>query len=388
MFHELRNARIAGLRAAVPSNEIRLEDEAEYYGGSLKKVARMKMTLGMDRRRVCPPDVTASDLCACAASSLLVSMPEVKNGIEALIFVSQSPDWNQPATACELQHRLGLPKSCAAFDVNQGCTGYIYGLWLGASLVSCGAARNALVLVGDVNPLGRDPRNRVMAPVFGDGGSATIICRDENAPPMNFGFGTDGSQFETIITPGCQARIPLSRKTAENEVFTELIYDQAGNPWQLEDAWMDGGAVFNFTMDVVPNFLDKILAKAGFRPDEINWLMLHQANRQIVETIAAKAGFPSGKAPADSFGRYGNLAAASIPAAMCDAFGNEKFPGNTLMCGYGIGLAWGACVCDLRNIDCAPVIDFEADPNRPTRVQRLERWKKIIRGEISRHEQN
>lgn len=386
MFHELHKVHLAGLRAAVPANEIRLEDEASYYGGSLKKVARMRATLGMDCRRVCPPDVTASDLCAHAARALLNDMPQVVQSIDALIFVSQSPDWNQPATACELQHRLGLPATCAAFDVNQGCTGYVYGLWIASSLVAAGAARHALLLVGDAHASGRDPRNRVMAPVFGDGGSATLLSWDESAPPMQFGFGTDGSEFETIITPGAQARIPLLRDPAANAVLAEDIVDPQGNPWQLFDAWMDGGAVFNFTMDVVPAHLTAALRHAGLSPDDIDLLALHQANGQIVRTVADKAGFAPEKAPADSFSRYGNLAAASIPAALCDAAGGADAPGRVLMCGYGIGLAWGSCLCSIDHWNCAPTLDFTPDPHRPTRAQRIERWQKIIRGEISRHD--
>ncbi|MBD5417265.1 MAG: ketoacyl-ACP synthase III [Desulfovibrio sp.] len=386
MFHELHHIRIAGLRAAVPANEIRLEDEAAYYGGSLKKVARMRATLGMDRRRVCPPDVTASDLCAHAARALLNDMPGVIDNIDALVFVSQSPDWKQPATACELQHRLGLPTSCATFDVNQGCSGYVYGLWIASSLVGAGAARQALLLVGDAHAGGRDPRNRVMAPVFGDGGSATLLVRDETAPPLQFGFGTNGQEFETIITPGGQARIPLLRDAAANAVLAEDILDPMGNPWQLGDAWMDGGAVFNFTMDVVPPHIEAALHHASLSTDDIAMLILHQANTQIVRTIAEKAGFPPEKAPGDSFSRYGNLAAASIPAALCDAFGHVASPGKILMCGYGIGLAWGSCLCDLEHWNCSPTLDFTPDPDRPTRAARVERWQKILRGEISRHD--
>lgn len=386
MFHQLRNVRVAGLRAAVPANEVCLEDEASHYGGSLKKVARMRATLGMDRRRVCPPDVTASDLCAHAARALLTDMPGAAGNIDALVFVSQSPDWNQPATSCELQHRLGLPASCATFDVNQGCTGYIYGLWIASSLVASGAAGHVLLLVGDAHPAGHDQRNRVMAPVFGDGGSATLLARDEAAPPMQFGFGTNGQEFEALITPAGHARIPLMRDAAANTAFMEDNIDPMGNPWQLADAWMDGGAVFNFTMDVVPPHIEAALHHAGLAPDDIRLLVLHQANKQIVQTIAEKAGFPPEKAPADSFSRYGNLAAASIPGALCDAFGSEPSPGKVLMCGYGIGLSWGSCLCTLEHWNCAPILDFTPDPDRPTRAARIERWQKIFRGEISRHD--
>lgn len=386
MFYDLHDVSIAALRVAVPKNEIRLEDEGEFYGGSLKKIARLRATLGMDRRRICPPDVTASDLCASAARRLLADYPQWRQKIDALIFISQSPDWAQPATACELQNRLGLPCSCAAFDVNQGCTGYIYGLWLASTIITAGAEA-VLLLVGDANSRGRDVRNRVIAPVFGDGGSATLLCKKPGAPVMHLGFGTDGSGFETIIVPGGQSRIPLSRSPRENEDLIADFTDTAGNPWQMIDTYMDGGAVFNFTMDVVPEHVGQALRHADLEVKDIDWLILHQANKHIVDTLAEKIGVPLEKTPDASFGKYGNLASASIPAALCDAFCGLHDPGLTLMCGYGIGLAWGSCICRLEDLDCAPVMDFVPDPQRLTRQQRIERWKKIFSGEIARNDQ-
>ena len=138
MFAKIHGARIAAIRAAVPTQKICIEDELEYYGGSLKKAQRAKAMIGIDRRRPAWPGQTASDLCYAAASSLLADHPDVKENIDALIFVSQSPDYPLPATACILQERLGLPQTCAAFDVNQGCAGFVYGLWLASSLASSG----------------------------------------------------------------------------------------------------------------------------------------------------------------------------------------------------------------------------------------------------------
>lgn len=386
MFYDLHHVSIAAVRAAVPENEVRLEDEAEFYGGSQKKIARIRATVGMDRRRICPPDVTASDLCACAAERLFADWPGYRQKIDALVFVSQSPDWYQPATACELQHRLGLPRACAAFDVNQGCAGYIYGLWLAGSIITAGAGA-VLLLVGDADAGGRDVRNRIIAPVFGDGGSATLLLKNPAAPVMHLGFGTDGGGFETIIVPAGQSRIPLSRRPEENADLLADFNDPGGNPWQMLRTYMDGGAVFNFTMDIVPEHLKEALRHAGLEAGDLDWLILHQANRHIVQTLAEKIGVPLAKTPADTFGKFGNLASASVPAALCDAFSGLRDPGTTLMCGYGIGLAWGSCVCRLENLDCAPVIDFVPDPRRQTRQQRIERWKKIFSGEISRHDQ-
>ena len=128
MFAQLKGVHIAAIHTAVPQQEIRIEDELQYYGESPKKAERAKSMIGTDRRRVAYPGQTASDL--------FIAHPEEKQRIEALIFVTQSPDFDQPATACALQHRLGLPQSCATFDVNQGCAGYVYGLWLAGNMVA------------------------------------------------------------------------------------------------------------------------------------------------------------------------------------------------------------------------------------------------------------
>lgn len=381
MFHTYRNVRIAGIRTAVPELEISLESELQYYGGSLKKVERIRKMVGMDKRRVCPIGVTASDLCAHAAQQLLQDAPGWKESIDALIFVSQSPDWHQPATACELQHRLSLPRNCATFDVNQGCSGFVYGLWIGGALIESGAAKRVLLLVGDALSFGRDTRNRIMAPVFGDGGSATLLERQNDASPMHFGLGTDGSGFEAVISPAGKARIPFVRQAERNNVCVEDIYDKAGNPWQLFDTYMDGEKVFSFTMDVVPGHILNIMEYAKTSPDAIQWLILHQANKQIMENISNKVGFSLDKVPTQAFSKFGNLAAASIPSALCDTFGDGQIPGSALLCGYGVGLSWASCICRIDEWNCKPVIVYTMPEDHPQRDQLIERWKSIIKGE-------
>lgn len=381
MFHTYHRVRIAAIRASVPRQEICLEDELEHYGGSLKKVERIRKMVGMDRRRVCPIGVTVSDLCAHAAETLFVSFPHWRERIDALIFVSQSPDWHLPATACELQHRLSLPTSCAAFDVNQGCTGYIYGLWLGGALIESGAAQKVMLLVGDAHSADRDRRNRVMAPVFGDGGSATLLEHDENAEPMHFGLGTDGSGFEAIIAPAGKGRIPFVREHAKNVALVADILDKDGNPWQLSDTYMDGGRVFNFTMDVVPEHILKTMNYAKTNTESLDWLVLHQANKQIMQNIALKSGFSIAKVPVQSFSKFGNLASASIPAALCDALADTATPGRMLLCGYGVGLSWASCVCHVTEWDCAPVLDYDAPATQMDREEYIQRWQRIITGQ-------
>lgn len=376
----LNGVRLAAVYAAVPQKEIRLEDELEYYGGSLKKAERARKMLGTDRRRIAWPGTTASDLCKAAAQRLLEEQGVDRGTIDALIFVSQSPDYDLPATACVLQHELDLPATCAAFDVNQGCAGYVYGLWLAASLISSGACGRVLLLVGDAYYAPRDPANRVTTPLFGDGGSASLVCRDDSARPMHFSLGTNGAGYKAIIVPAGRSRLPYERDFEENELFFEDIHTSAGTPWRLTEVYMNGGEVFQFTLETVPTHLREFMARTCANPEQVDWLFLHQANKQIVEMVAEKAGFSLEKAPWRSFSRYGNLSSASIPVAICDQFGAEKSSGSGsfLLCGYGVGLSWASCLLETDGIACGPVLDFHLAGDAPDREELIRRWTAVL----------
>lgn len=383
MFVKIKGARIAAVRSAVPDQEVRIEDELEYYGGSLKKVQRVKKMIGTDRRRLAWPGQTASDLCYEAAKSILESHPEVREQVDCLIFVTQSPDYELPASACILQHRLGLPQTCAAFDVNQGCAGFVYALWLGASLLA-GGCRHVLVMAGDAPGNPRDARNRVMASIFGDGGGAALLSRDPDASPLYFSIGTDGSGYEHLIVPAARCRFPLFREFEENRDLFEDVPDKDGFPWRMVETYMNGGAIFSFTMRVVPEHVLSFLKDCGVDMDSVDYFVFHQANKQIVSEIAKKAGLPLEKAYCETFSRYGNLSSASIPAVICDIFGEKGSTGQSrlLLCGYGVGLAWAACLWDAADCDCAPVIDAPApEGGENYRKNQIEYWKKKFRGE-------
>lgn len=377
MYAVLHNVRVDAVYVSVPARAVRIDDELQYYGGSLKKAERARTMIGTDIRRVAFPGITASDMCASAARRLMEQRCVDRECIDTLIFVSQSPDYDQPATACVLQHTLGLPQTCATFDVNQGCAGYVYGLWLAASIVGAGGCRNALLLVGDAPYRPRDPRNRIMAPIFGDGGSATLLTRDESAAPLCFSLGNDGSGYETIIQPAGRARMPFSSVFEENKVFFEDITDPQGQPWRLSETYMDGAAVFDFTLRVVPRHINAFLQQCGETPDTLDWLVLHQANKQIVLEIAKRVGMPEAKTPWQTFSRYGNLASASIPAALCDMFGSAGTSGRQkmLLCGFGIGLSWGSCLMDTPGFACAPVFNYERPTDAPDTASLLAYWR-------------
>lgn len=377
----LRNVRLKAVYAAVPEQEITIESELAYYG-SFKKLERARRMLGTDRRRVTWDNLTASDLCKAAAERLLREQDVDRQTLDAIIFVSQSPDYELPATAGILQHTLGLSNSCAAFDVNQGCSGYVYGLWLGGSLIGSGACRRVLLLAGDANTARRDVRNRVTAPILCDGGSASLLEYDATAAPIPFSLGTDGSGFRHLLIPGGRSRVPFARDLEGNKVFFTDITTSSGTPWRLGEVYMNGLEVFKFILDVVPGHLQQFLTYCDTTQDAIDWVILHQANKQIVEAVADKSGFPLPKVPCETFSRYGNLSSASVPATFCDTFGKAGTSGRQrlLLSGFGVGFSWASCLIEARDIACAPVLDVRPPEGAPGPKEWLSYWISVLSG--------
>ena len=346
------HARISAVSVVVPEKEVRLMDELFYFNGDAKKAQRMTRVTGVDRRCIADDATTAADLCCQAAEHLFSGMgfdDKARASIDALIFISQQPDYIFPATAGILQHRLGLAKHCAAYDVNQGCSAYTYGLWQASALLESGAVQRVLLLVGDTPSKMAPEGNRIVAPIFGDGGSATLLEYDPEQRPSWYTLGTDGSGYETLIVPGGAARMPLPADSAAREEFCALLKDTAGNPWSLLRTYMDGGAIFDFTLNRVPETIGELLRYARKTPEDITFLALHQANKQIVEEVTQKAGFPLHKVSTDCLSAYGNLAGCSIPGVLCHMKEQGDFPsGNILLSGFGVGLSWASAILSLE----------------------------------------
>lgn len=376
-FNTFSHVKITGISAVVPKHEIRLEDELQYFDGSLKKVERTKKMIGLGARRIADAGVTAADLCQQAAENLIAGMALDSKTIDALIFISQGPDHAVPATACILQDKLKLPNSCAAFDVNQGCTAYTYGLWLAGSLIESGACHRVLVLVGEAGARFSDPDNRVISPIFGDSGTATLVEKAGKVEKSWFLLGTDGSGAEALMVPAGHARFPLPTDSKDYERFCESVRDANGNPWYFTMPYMDGGAIFNFTMDVVPDHLLELIELSGLKKENIDWIILHQANRQIAQAIARKAGFPLAKTPTSTVEKFGNQSGASLPAVICDQLSEEISRGKAIMLisGFGVGLSWASAILTLDHCWCSGIREYHTPANLPTSAQLEAYWR-------------
>lgn len=345
MLSSLSHLRLAGLAVEVGSQKRRLMDEVELYGGDPAQVERIARTVGLESRSIAPPGITALDLCETAALRLLKGMDVDPSSIDAVVFVTQTPDHSQPANANILHGRLGLAKSTVAFDLSQGCSGFVYGLHYAGMLCSHGAAR-VLLCCGDTLSRLVNPHDRSVAPLFGDAGSAVLLERTGKPGVWHFSLGSDGSGSAAIRVPAGGARQPIR----PGELLAETT-DAEGNVRHAGNLAMNGAEVFNFSLREPPTAIAQVMTAAGWDAEKVDSLVLHQANRFILQTLGKRLGFTPEKVPVASLARHGNLSAASIPAALAEELGGRLgSPLRLVLCGFGVGLSWGAVALETDGV--------------------------------------
>lgn len=343
---------IRGISTCIPENYRTLDDDIDLlYGGDLAKLNRIKKSIGLNKRHIADDKTTSSDLCEKAAKNLFKRMDIETDTIDALICVTQTPDYFQPCNAAYLHGKLNLKKTCAAFDINQGCSGYIYGLWIASMMVESGGCKRVLLLAGDTLSKSVNNMDTNMAPLFGDAGTATIIDQTGNFESY-FSLNTDGEKFDTIIQPAGAFRSPSMEQISDPRIF------ETSETRSLNDLYMDGAAVFNFSIGTEPEAINEILKFTNKSQDEIDYIFFHQANRYIISNIIRRLKMPKEKAPSETTGKYGNQSSASIPCTICDVLDPSmiSFELNVILSGFGVGLSWGTCLTQLRNLDCSDII--------------------------------
>jgi 3-oxoacyl-[acyl-carrier-protein] synthase III len=325
----LDNVSIKGISCTVPSRKVNNIDLSSVYGE--KETLKLISSIGVNTRYIADESTTTADLCFDAASRLIKELGWNVNDIGALIFVSQTPEYQLPATACILQHRLGLPLNTLAFDINLGCSGYVYGLQVASSLINSGI-KKILLLVGDTISKIVKPGDRSTELLFGDAGSASAIQLKKDSS-IRFELGSDGSGWESIV--------------AREDLFSKSVGNK-GNTY-LE---MNGGEVFTFTLKTVPTLINEFLNNLEVMVEDIDVCIYHQANHFMLNHLSKKSKFKPEQI-AISINEFGNTSSASIPLTLCTRK-REKY-NQTLLVGFGVGLSWGVALCDLSDTLLLPV---------------------------------
>ncbi|GAB4285801.1 MAG: ketoacyl-ACP synthase III [Marinilabiliales bacterium] len=298
-------------------------------------------------------------MCYTAAEKLLQKINWNKEEIDVIIFVSQSRDYLLPATACILQNRLNLPKTTLAFDIDLGCTGFIYGLSVVSGLLQSGQLKKALLLVGETPMRSSSYRDKTTYPLFGDAGIACAIEYSENYENSYFHFQSFGNLHDAIIIPESGFRNLPSRKTFKYRKYQDKIIRHKG---QIH---LNGIQIFRFALErVIPN-VKELLKYSNHKFDDINYLILHQSNKLINDAIIKKLQINKEKAP-ESISLYGNTSSASIPLTIVHSIGKMISTGknNLLLSGFGSGLSVASAVIATENIFTDDVIIYKSENDK------------------------
>ena len=290
---------------------------------------KLEKKVGIKQRHIAGPNETSLDLAANAATKLLEK--EDKNLIDFVLFCTQSPEYLLPTSACLLQAKLGLRTEIGALDFNLGCSGYIYGLAIAKGMINAGLCKNVLLVTGETYSkfiAEDDISNRS---IFGDAGTATIVTYSDEDMLGEFVFGTDGNGAENLIVKELSAR-------------NSYILPNNGRP----TLYMNGPEIFNFTIETIPPLLQKVIAKNKLQVTDINYFILHQANKYILEFLISEMCLDISKCHIDML-NYGNTVSNTIPIALKDSLeqGRIKEGDKVLLAGFGVGYSWGSTIINI-----------------------------------------
>lgn len=315
----------------VVSNEDLVKEFPEW---SVEKVASK---VGVNFRHIAAENETAGDMAEKAARKLFEDNDTDPKSIDFLLLCTQSPDYFLPSTSCVLQNRLGIPTSAGAFDYNLGCSGCIYGLAVAKGLISAGIAKNVLLLTAETYNKYLHPSDKGNRSIFGDGAAACLVSTDGFAEIGEFALGTDGSGAENLIVRTGASR--KKEKTGLEDVDVE------GHVRRDDYLYMNGGAIFNFTLEAVPLMMKEILEKNGLEKDDVDYYVFHQANKFMLSTIRKVCLLPKDKFYIN-LESTGNTVSSTVLIGLKDCINQGIITSNSkvMISGFGVGLSWGGTI--------------------------------------------
>jgi 3-oxoacyl-[acyl-carrier-protein] synthase-3 len=350
---QFQGARISGVQLVLPVNEVAFDEEISGYNFTPQQSAKLKALMGYDRRRVVTPPTTSSDLVVAGFESLAAQGLLDLSTLDALILVTQTPDYLMPGTSYIVHNRLRLQQDMLCLDINQGCAGYIVGLFTAFSLLAQeNFKRIALVNVDILSRLVA-PADRNSRPIIGDAAAITIIDADPQGGKIHGNLKVDGSGWDALMVPAGGMKLPPGPQTAVPET------DANGNARALDNLVMKGDVVFNFVMQEVPPMINSLIGDSDIKLSQVDGFLFHQPNPFMLRKLGEKIGITLDKLPMDLVPKYGNSSGVTIPAVLCSHYQREFFDVPRLMCmaGFGVGLTWGSLLMPMQDISFLKVLE-------------------------------
>lgn len=353
-FFNFKNVKVAGIAAGVPKNVINNLNSDTLISEHYDNASFVELTGVIERRF--SHDLTTSDLCFAAAKQLLTDLKWEPKEIDAIIMVSQTLDFDLPATACIMQDKLGCTKECYAEDIQLGCSGWVYGISNIASLLQNGTIKKALLCVGDARGEYID-RKKSGDPLFGYAGTVTALEYIEGGCGIVCNYGTDGSGYEAIIKYQGGSRIPMDASTFEYYKDPEDSKEYNGL-----SAHMKGMDVFSFGISTAPKSVKTLAKQFDYDYLDSDYFIFHQANKKMNEMINKKLKLPQEKVPM-CMPMFGNTSSASIPLTIVTQLKGNADNGSKVFtcCGFGVGLSWGTVRFVTDNLIISQLVEVNDD---------------------------
>ena len=328
-------AYIKAISYYLPQKEVSNEDLIkEFPEWSVEKVAAK---VGVNVRHLAAETETACDFAENAARRLFAEYSISPLEIDFLLLCTQSPDYFLPSTSCILQDRLGIPTISGAFDYNLGCSGCIYGLAIAKGLIAAGIAKNVLLLTSETYSKYLHPLDKSNRSIFGDGAAACLISTDGFAEIGDFVLGTNGAGAENLIVKTGASR--------HKEKSGSYIQDDEGHTWYDDFLYMNGGAIFNFTLETVPTLLKQVLDRNCLQKSDIGFYVFHQANKFMLDTIRKICVLPK-ESFYNNLDNTGNTVSSTVLIGLKDCIESQRISKDmyVMITGFGVGLSWGGTV--------------------------------------------
>ena len=348
----IKNVALRGVTGTVPKNPVK---SADFDFFTKEDAETFDNTVGIKNRYIASDDICTSDLCFDAAERLIAGLGWEKESIDILVFASVTGDYKTPPTSGILQDRLGLPTSTFVVDLPMGCCGTLYAINVAGNLISAGTVKRALLLIGDTATRMGSPKDKSRVPLFGDAGMAMALEYDESAENIIIEMNTLGSGYQALMTPHGGYRHPITKEES-------FEYEDFGNGIirAPKDALINGMDVFSFAITKPPVSIKKMMEEQHLDKDnDVDFFLIHQANKLIVDRIVKKLKLPKEKVPYD-LQEFGNLGGASIPMLMTYNLAEElSSKPLTLLCSaFGLGLTWGTMILKTNGVKVLPLCYF------------------------------
>jgi 3-oxoacyl-[acyl-carrier-protein] synthase-3 len=354
MNFTFRRKRISGILTVVPARERLFLEEMKNFNFPEARSLKLKEVMGYDKRRLVEPGVCVSDLAVHGLQHLFESGKLVRDELDAIILVTQTPDYFMPPTSNIIQGRLGLRHDVFCLDVSQGCAGFVVGLLQAFMLLEQEGVRKVVVINSDVLSRKASPKDRNIYPMVGDAAAITVVERDSEDSVVHAKIRMDGVRNETLMIPAGGLRMPCTPETG-------VLEDVGDNNLRARDHLrMDGSAVFNFVQVEVPTIIEDLLAATGTARDSVDYFLCHQPNRFMLQKLADKMKIPYSRMPNNVVERYGNSSGATIPIAIIMNLAEQVRNGRSQVClaGFGVGLTWSAMLMRLGGLGFCEMINY------------------------------